>query len=311
MYVRHAQGRGRRRAEAGSAEAPQERGGCCARQATRRVGLRFAPELRFFYDDRLDDGNGIEELLEEVKAESGPSSRWLSLMLELRTRRRATTVSSPMSKREVRPSMSDVRRREGRARAGRSTSWLAAVACVTVPPNLERDELGALDPLGALVERVHLAAERGGELVVPDLAGIGRVVGWTKASRGKRMSDARSGLSRRMASKRCCARRVSSSLVAAGRAPSSAAAAFADAPKSAALVRSPRRRGSRVGRRVGPASLRLAPRLAPAERSAEGEPERERRSRAPSHARFGSVTMSTWSTSSNARISLRHASLGR
>ena len=39
------------------------------RQVTTRVGLRFAPELRFFYDDRLDTVNRIEELLEEVKRE--------------------------------------------------------------------------------------------------------------------------------------------------------------------------------------------------------------------------------------------------
>ena len=37
------------------------------RQVTTRVGLRFAPELRFYYDDRLDAVNRIEELLEEVK----------------------------------------------------------------------------------------------------------------------------------------------------------------------------------------------------------------------------------------------------
>jgi ribosome-binding factor A len=37
------------------------------RQVTTRVGLRFAPELRFFYDDRLDAVNRIEQLLEEVK----------------------------------------------------------------------------------------------------------------------------------------------------------------------------------------------------------------------------------------------------
>jgi ribosome-binding factor A len=37
------------------------------RQVTTRVGLRFAPELKFFYDDRQDAVNRIEELLEEVK----------------------------------------------------------------------------------------------------------------------------------------------------------------------------------------------------------------------------------------------------
>ena len=39
------------------------------RQVTTRVGLRFAPEFRFFYDDRLDAVNRIEQLLEEVKRE--------------------------------------------------------------------------------------------------------------------------------------------------------------------------------------------------------------------------------------------------
>jgi ribosome-binding factor A len=39
------------------------------RQITARVGLRFAPELKFFYDDRLDAVNRIEQLLEEVKRE--------------------------------------------------------------------------------------------------------------------------------------------------------------------------------------------------------------------------------------------------
>jgi ribosome-binding factor A len=39
------------------------------RQVTTRVGLRFAPEFRFFYDDRLDAVTRIEELLEEVKRE--------------------------------------------------------------------------------------------------------------------------------------------------------------------------------------------------------------------------------------------------
>jgi ribosome-binding factor A len=37
------------------------------KQVTSRLALRFAPELRFFYDDRQDVVNRIEELLEEVK----------------------------------------------------------------------------------------------------------------------------------------------------------------------------------------------------------------------------------------------------
>jgi ribosome-binding factor A len=37
------------------------------REVTKRVGLRFAPELRFFYDEGQDAVTRIEELLEEVK----------------------------------------------------------------------------------------------------------------------------------------------------------------------------------------------------------------------------------------------------
>jgi ribosome-binding factor A len=39
------------------------------REVTKRVNLRYAPELRFYYDDRLDKTTRIEELLEEVKKE--------------------------------------------------------------------------------------------------------------------------------------------------------------------------------------------------------------------------------------------------
>jgi ribosome-binding factor A len=39
------------------------------RQVTTRVGLRFAPELRFAYDDRQDAVTRIEQLLDEVKRE--------------------------------------------------------------------------------------------------------------------------------------------------------------------------------------------------------------------------------------------------
>jgi ribosome-binding factor A len=42
------------------------------REVTNRVKLRYAPELRFFYDDRLDKVTRIEELLEEVKKERKP-----------------------------------------------------------------------------------------------------------------------------------------------------------------------------------------------------------------------------------------------
>ncbi len=45
--------------------------GMLRRQVTTRVGLRFAPELRFFYDERQDAVNRIEQLLEEVKTGVG------------------------------------------------------------------------------------------------------------------------------------------------------------------------------------------------------------------------------------------------
>jgi ribosome-binding factor A len=37
------------------------------REVTKRVGLRYAPELRFFYDAGLDATTRIEELLEDIK----------------------------------------------------------------------------------------------------------------------------------------------------------------------------------------------------------------------------------------------------
>ena len=38
-------------------------------EVTKRVGLRFAPALRFVYDDSADKRARIDELLEEVRAE--------------------------------------------------------------------------------------------------------------------------------------------------------------------------------------------------------------------------------------------------
>jgi ribosome-binding factor A len=50
-------------------------GGFLRKEASRRIGLRFAPELAFAYDEGLDDVTRIEELLEEVKAEERSRSR--------------------------------------------------------------------------------------------------------------------------------------------------------------------------------------------------------------------------------------------
>jgi ribosome-binding factor A len=44
-------------------------GGMLRREAARRLALRYAPELRFVYDDGLDARSRIEALLAEVEAE--------------------------------------------------------------------------------------------------------------------------------------------------------------------------------------------------------------------------------------------------
>ena len=63
VYVRTLEGKGEEQVLAALKRAsPMLR-----RQVTTRVGLRFAPELKFFYDERLDAVTRIEELLEEVK----------------------------------------------------------------------------------------------------------------------------------------------------------------------------------------------------------------------------------------------------
>jgi ribosome-binding factor A len=45
------------------------------REVTKKVGLRYAPELRFYYDDGLDKTTRIEELLEEVRRDSRDSKK--------------------------------------------------------------------------------------------------------------------------------------------------------------------------------------------------------------------------------------------
>jgi ribosome-binding factor A len=44
-------------------------GGMLRTELTRRLGLRFAPELRFTYDEGLEKSTRIEELLAEIEAE--------------------------------------------------------------------------------------------------------------------------------------------------------------------------------------------------------------------------------------------------
>lgn len=37
-----------------------------------KLGLRYMPDLQFFYDDSFDYGSHIDQLLEKIKAENGP-----------------------------------------------------------------------------------------------------------------------------------------------------------------------------------------------------------------------------------------------
>ena len=37
-----------------------------------KLGLRYMPDLKFFYDDSFDYGSHIDQLLEKIKADDGP-----------------------------------------------------------------------------------------------------------------------------------------------------------------------------------------------------------------------------------------------
>ena len=37
-----------------------------------KLGLRYMPDLQFFYDDSLDYGSHIDQLLEKIKTDNGP-----------------------------------------------------------------------------------------------------------------------------------------------------------------------------------------------------------------------------------------------
>ncbi len=46
--------------------------GMLRREVTQRLGLRYAPEITFAYDDGLDHAGRIDELLAEIDAERKP-----------------------------------------------------------------------------------------------------------------------------------------------------------------------------------------------------------------------------------------------
>ena len=49
--------------------------GMLRREVTQRLRLRSAPELRFVYDDGLDNTTRVEQLLAEIEAERKPAPR--------------------------------------------------------------------------------------------------------------------------------------------------------------------------------------------------------------------------------------------
>lgn len=46
--------------------------GFIKRSLAGRLGLRYMPDLKFFYDDSLDYGSHIDQLLEKIKTDNGP-----------------------------------------------------------------------------------------------------------------------------------------------------------------------------------------------------------------------------------------------
>ncbi|HEX3769749.1 MAG TPA: 30S ribosome-binding factor RbfA [Polyangiaceae bacterium] len=46
--------------------------GMLRRELTHRLGLRYAPDLRFFYDEGMDAASNVERLLAEIAAEKKP-----------------------------------------------------------------------------------------------------------------------------------------------------------------------------------------------------------------------------------------------
>ncbi len=46
--------------------------GFIKRKLASKLGLRYMPDLNFFYDDSLDYGSHIDQLLEKIKTEHGP-----------------------------------------------------------------------------------------------------------------------------------------------------------------------------------------------------------------------------------------------
>jgi ribosome-binding factor A len=48
--------------------------GYVKRTLARRLGLRYMPDLKFFYDESFDYGSQIDKVLKAVKADNGPNN---------------------------------------------------------------------------------------------------------------------------------------------------------------------------------------------------------------------------------------------
>jgi ribosome-binding factor A len=55
----------------GAAKAFKKARGFIKRILAPKLGLRYMPDLKFFYDDSFDYGDHIDQLLEKIKTENG------------------------------------------------------------------------------------------------------------------------------------------------------------------------------------------------------------------------------------------------
>ena len=49
--------------------------GFIKRSLARRLGLRYMPDLKFFYDESFEYGSHIDQLLEKISTENGPDHK--------------------------------------------------------------------------------------------------------------------------------------------------------------------------------------------------------------------------------------------
>jgi ribosome-binding factor A len=69
VYVRRLEGGDDERTRRSLLAALGRASGMLRREVTQRLGLRHAPELRFVYDDGLDNTTRVDQLLAEIEAE--------------------------------------------------------------------------------------------------------------------------------------------------------------------------------------------------------------------------------------------------